>query len=327
MIKPLRGLWKLTWLEIKIFAREPMGLVGSLVMPVVVFIALGRLLSGLPSSVGTRPQGFLQTGLPVLAAIMIAVNGIISLVTIISIYREGGILKRLRATPLSPATILTAHVIVKLAFTALTLALLLLVGKRYYPVDVDPPLLSFTVALLLSTWSLLSIGFLIASVVPTARFAQPIAGLVLYPLLGTVRALRRHHRVPAGAGTGGETQPVHVRRVAAAGHLARRALVRAPDRRRRPGRGLRGADRRVVARVPVAVSTPSILVPSAIRRLRRSRRLRNYADSELRAVRQSAPAAAPVSNCSDRRGSWIDRVRLNAPEGPAGAFNRTRIDP
>ena len=184
MTKPLRGLWKLTWLEIKIFAREPMGLVGSLVMPVVVFIALGRLLSGLPSSVGTRPQGFLQTGLPVLAAIMIAVNGIISLVTIISIYREGGILKRLRATPLSPATILTAHVIVKLAFTALTLALLLLVGKRYYPVDVDPPLLSFAVALLLSTWSLLSIGFLIASVVPTARFAQPIAGLVLYPLLG-----------------------------------------------------------------------------------------------------------------------------------------------
>jgi ABC-2 type transport system permease protein len=32
--------------------------------------------------------------------------------------------------------------------------------------------------------SILSLGFLIASVVPTARFAQPIGTLVLYPMLG-----------------------------------------------------------------------------------------------------------------------------------------------
>ena len=42
---------------------------------------------------------------------------VMSLIAIISIYREGGILKRLRATPLSPVTILSAHVVVKLVFT------------------------------------------------------------------------------------------------------------------------------------------------------------------------------------------------------------------
>ncbi len=68
-------------------------------------------------------SGFLRIGLPVLAALLIAVSSVISLVTIVSIYREGGILKRLRATPLRPQTILTAHVIVKLALTAATLAL------------------------------------------------------------------------------------------------------------------------------------------------------------------------------------------------------------
>ena len=30
----LRGLWKLTWLEIKIFLREPLGAIGSIVIPV-----------------------------------------------------------------------------------------------------------------------------------------------------------------------------------------------------------------------------------------------------------------------------------------------------
>jgi ABC-2 type transport system permease protein len=39
-------------------------------------------------------------------------------------------------------------------------------------------------ALLISTWSILSIGFLIASIVPTARFAQPIAAAILYPMIG-----------------------------------------------------------------------------------------------------------------------------------------------
>jgi ABC-2 type transport system permease protein len=60
---------------------------------------------------------------------------------------------------------------------------MVLAGKRYYPVDVHAPLFSFTLALLISTWSILSIGFLIASIVPTARFAQPIGAIILYPMI------------------------------------------------------------------------------------------------------------------------------------------------
>jgi ABC-2 type transport system permease protein len=42
---------------------------------------------------------------------------------------------------------------------------------------------SFTVAVLLGTFSILSLGFVLASIVPTARFAQPIGAAVLYPML------------------------------------------------------------------------------------------------------------------------------------------------
>ena len=38
----LRGFWKLTWLETKIFMREPMGFVGALLVPLLVFVVLGR---------------------------------------------------------------------------------------------------------------------------------------------------------------------------------------------------------------------------------------------------------------------------------------------
>jgi ABC-2 type transport system permease protein len=74
----------------------------------------------------------------VLASVPIALSGVLSLITIISIYR-GGILKRLRTTPLRPQTILTAHVLVKLVLTVITLALMVLAGKRHYPINASVP--------------------------------------------------------------------------------------------------------------------------------------------------------------------------------------------
>ena len=179
----MRGLLRLTWIEIKVFLREPLGSIGSIVMPVVLYLLFGRLGRSIAPSGRFAASNFFRVNVPVIVAILIAINAVLSLVAIISIYREGGILKRLRATPLRPWTILTAHVIVKLLLTAITLGLMLLAGRRYLPSDMHVPVVSFVVALLIATWSILSIGFLIASIVPTARFAQPIGAIVLYPML------------------------------------------------------------------------------------------------------------------------------------------------
>jgi ABC-2 type transport system permease protein len=179
----LRGLWKLTWLEMKIFLREPLGALGTVGIPVLMYVIIGRLVRRRVDPAALASSDFVRTGVPVFASVLIAISAVLSLVTIISIYREGGILKRLRATPLRPQTILAAHVIVKLLLTAASLALMLLAGKRYYPAHVDVPVLGFSIALLISTWSILSIGFVIASIVPTARFAQPIGAVILYPMV------------------------------------------------------------------------------------------------------------------------------------------------
>ena len=180
-----RGLFELTWLETKIFLREPLGAIGSMVVPVLAFLVLGRTVPRSVPLTATPYAGLLAPGgVPVLVSILIANSAVLSLVAIISIYREGGILKRLRATPLRPPTILTAHVLVKLLLTAVTMALMTLTGRRYFSPGVDVPVISFAIALLIGTWSILSIGFVIASIVPTARFAQPIGAFILYPMIG-----------------------------------------------------------------------------------------------------------------------------------------------
>jgi ABC-2 type transport system permease protein len=178
----MRGLFQLTWLEIKIFVREPLGAIGSVVIPVVMYVILGRTIGVRPPQVSAS-GAFAGFNVPVFAALLILLSAIVSLTTIVAIYREGGILKRLRATPLHPTTILTAHVLVKLLFTVITLLLMVLAGKRYFPGTLHVPVVGFTIALLIATLSTLSIGFVVASVIPTARFAQPAAAVLLYPMV------------------------------------------------------------------------------------------------------------------------------------------------
>jgi ABC-2 type transport system permease protein len=123
---------------------------------------------------------------------------VMSLVTIISIYRESGILKRLRATPLRPHTILSAQVLVRLLFTALSLTLMVLAGRRFYPAGLNAPVISFAIALLFSTLSILSIGFIIASLVRTPRFAQPVGALIFYPMIALSGLFASLDALPAG---------------------------------------------------------------------------------------------------------------------------------
>ena len=179
----LRGFWKLTWLEIKIFLREPLGAIGTLLFPILLFVILGKIGGGRLSSPAPRVPSFIGVDLPIFVAIMISIGAVMSLATIIAIYREGGILKRLRATPMRPYTILSAHVVVKLGFALVTLLALMATGRRVFPSQLNGPIGSFSLAVLFSTMSILAIGFVLASVISVARFVQPVGALVFYPML------------------------------------------------------------------------------------------------------------------------------------------------
>jgi ABC-2 type transport system permease protein len=178
----MRGLLKLTWLEIRIFVREPLGFVGAIVIPLAMFLLLGRSVSPAADH-SARTMRYLAQDLPLFVSIFISINAALSLIAVISIYREGGILKRLRATPLRPAVILGAHVLVKLVFTGISLLLVVLAGRRFYPVPLHAHLAGFALAVVVTTVAILCMGFVIASMVGTARFAQLIGSSIFYPML------------------------------------------------------------------------------------------------------------------------------------------------
>ncbi len=178
----LRHLLGLTWLEIKIFLREPMGAIGTILVPIVLFVILGSL-ERLDSESGSP----WARDLPVLITIFTA--------------------------------ILASHVAVKMLFTALTLALLALVGRRFYADPPPPNLWSFLVGVVVVTISILSIGFVLASAVPTARFPTGGQHLAL-PAVRGVRALSLPRRAAPGVAQRGALLPAGSVRRAAARALA-----------------------------------------------------------------------------------------------------------
>src|SRR5438876_2514572 len=178
----MRGLLKLTWLEIRIFVREPLGFVAAVGIPLAMFLVLGRSVSP-GADPSARTTQFLAQDLPLFVSIFISINAALSLIAVISIYREGGILKRLRATPLRPAVILGAHVLVKLVFTGISLLLVVLAGRRFYPVPLHAHVAGFALAVVITTVTILCMGFIVASMVGTARFAQLIGSVTFYPMM------------------------------------------------------------------------------------------------------------------------------------------------
>jgi ABC-2 type transport system permease protein len=191
----LKGLLKLSWIEMKIFLREPMGVVGSLVLPVLLFVFVGRALRFSPRGVES-PISRLPFNIAILTALLISLGAVQSLVAIMAIYREGGILKRLRATPLSPVAILGAHVLVKLVFTLGAMVFMILAGRRVLPAAMPEHGGSFIAAVLIGTTSILSLGFVMASLVRSARFAQALGAALTYVMLALSGVFFAVERLP-----------------------------------------------------------------------------------------------------------------------------------
>ncbi len=180
----MHGLGRLMWIELKVFLREPLGAFGTVVAPVLVLVLFGRIGTYVVAGGAQKAAtAFFTVDVPVFVTILISINAVVSLVSIMSIYRESGILKRLSTTPLRPSTILTAHVLVKLFLTSMTLILALLFANRSLLTAAGVPFLRFLLAGLIATAAILSMGFVIASFVPSGRFAQPITSVLLYPMI------------------------------------------------------------------------------------------------------------------------------------------------
>lgn len=178
----MRGFWKLTWAEIKLFLREPMTAFFTLAFPLILLFLFGSIYGNKPTPF-FGGYGSVDVSVPSYMAMIIATSGLLGLTITMASYRERGILRRLKATPLRPQTILGAQVIVLFLMTALGMILLVIAGKLVYGLRFNGSPLNVLAAFVLSSMSFSALGFVLAGLLPTARTAQIVAMVLFYPMI------------------------------------------------------------------------------------------------------------------------------------------------
>ncbi|MCK5147957.1 ABC transporter permease [bacterium] len=168
--------------EFRLFLREPMGAFFTLIFPPMLLLLFGSIW-GNSSTNYSGGHGYIDQAVPAFSAMVIATAGLISLSIQISEYRDRGILKRFRLTPIHPLSILIAQVVVIFAVSACGMGLLIILGKLIWNMRFDGQILSAIAAFILASASFASFGFVLASVLPTARTAQIVAMVIFYPNL------------------------------------------------------------------------------------------------------------------------------------------------
>ena len=172
----------MTVIETKLFLREPMAAFFTLAFPLMMLFLFGAIYGNEPNELfGGR--GTMDVSVPAYMAMIIGSVGLLSIAIRVTSYREKGILRRFRSTPLRPYVILLDTVLANFAMTLLGTAILIIAAKLMYNLQFDGNALLFLAAFILSSLSFFSLGFVIASVASTTRIAQVAGMVVFYPML------------------------------------------------------------------------------------------------------------------------------------------------
>jgi ABC-2 type transport system permease protein len=197
----MRGLKQLTLITFKLYLREPVAAFFTLAFPTMLVLLFGSIYGNEPAAIfGGR--GSMDVSLPAYSGLIVGTIGLMSVPITTAGYREQGILRRFRVTPLKPWTYILADQCTNLLMTLMGMALVSGVAWLLYHVQFEGQIWAVLLAVVLGTLAMSALGYIIASVAKGARMAQVVSMVIFYPMLFL-----------SGAGMPIEILPDSIRRV------------------------------------------------------------------------------------------------------------------
>ncbi|MGB3329355.1 MAG: ABC transporter permease [Thermomicrobiales bacterium] len=176
----MRGLGQMIVTEFRLFLREPSATFFTLAFPLILLFTFG-------SAFGNDPDpelggwGAVDNSVMGYFGLVIGTVALMSIPVTIASYRQYGILKRLRATPVSAAQIVLAQIVVNGVLTAIGTILLVVAGKIFYDLRMPEMPWQLVLAWLVSYFSFATFGFLLGGMSATSRSAQAIGSAIYFP--------------------------------------------------------------------------------------------------------------------------------------------------
>jgi ABC-2 type transport system permease protein len=172
---------RLTFVEIKLFAREPLTAVFSFAFPLLILVVMAGVFGNTPDPTGkvwggAGPMDYLVPGF--LGLVMAAI-GFISLPIHLAAYRERGVLRRFRSSSVPPLALLISQVSVSAMIAILGGAAMVVLGMAVGGAHGPASAAGVLVAFVLSLACFVSLGILLGALMPNVQAAQAV-GLVLF---------------------------------------------------------------------------------------------------------------------------------------------------
>ncbi|MYS95507.1 MULTISPECIES: ABC transporter permease [Streptomyces] len=169
--------------EIRLFRREPGSLFWILVFPTLLLVILGSIPSfreADPSFGGLRPvDGYV----PVSVLLGLIMGGIQAMPQTLTGYRERGILRRMSTTPVRPAALLSAQMLLYGGAALVSALLALAVGRLAFGVRLPRQGFGYAIALLLAVLAALALGAVICALSRSTKIAGAIGSAVFFPAM------------------------------------------------------------------------------------------------------------------------------------------------
>lgn len=179
----MTALRKLIWVELKLFTRDPLGLVFTLALPFFFLVVLNGVFGNEPEVDPAedvwRGVGPADYYVPAYLGLVMAAIGVLSMPVRLASYRERGVLRRFRASAMPLWAVLGSQVAIALATAAVGAVSITFASALIYDTDFPSDGLGLVPAFILAALSFAALGVLLGSVLPTARSAQG-AGIMLF---------------------------------------------------------------------------------------------------------------------------------------------------
>lgn len=178
----MRGLGTLIVAELRLLLLEPATVFFGLAFPLMLLFIFGSIFGNDPD---VRFGGLGQLDISVQGYLVMVIGTacLMGIPITVAAYREHGILKRLKATPLHPAAIIVSQIIVNAVIAAGGSVLLLVAGRLIYDMRMPDDLPGLLVAWIVSYLAFSTFGFILGGVMPNARAAQAAGSVIFFPQL------------------------------------------------------------------------------------------------------------------------------------------------
>jgi ABC-2 type transport system permease protein len=163
--------------------RNPRARFFTIIFPIVLLVILAGVFGSSTTVVDGVHVKLSHFYVPGILALSIITSAYATLVVSVATARETGVLKRRRATPVSPAILIGGQALSTLVTTATMTAVLLLIGRLAYGFAVAPgALVAIGCTVIVGTLSFACIAYAIAGLIGSVDAAQPIVQATVMPL-------------------------------------------------------------------------------------------------------------------------------------------------